>query len=169
MNDAIIAELEKRGQRRSRGIKRLISTHYRRLGFLYCVALIFITSGFWFNYLKKISKYFSKVGCLFNTTSPMFSSIAIKLGVLILLYIVMFLAIKHVSFWLVDNILDADWSVLDTARLRHWNGNARVLVRSDQNGHYGDGFASSLADAWILSLSLCSVHCHDAGLALDIL
>ena len=46
MNDAIIAELEKRGQRRSRGIKRLISTHYRRLGFLYCVALIFITSGF---------------------------------------------------------------------------------------------------------------------------
>jgi len=79
MNDAIIAELEKRGQRRSRGIKRLISTHYRRLGFLYCVALIFITS----------------VGCLFNTNSLMFSSFAIKLGVLILLYIVMFLAIKH--------------------------------------------------------------------------
>ena len=95
MNDAIIAELEKRGQRRSRGIKRLISTHYRRLGFLYCVALIFITSGlffvvFWF--LK-----FCLVGCLFNTNSLMFSSFAIKLGVLILLYIVMFLAIKHVS------------------------------------------------------------------------
>merc|ERR1711935_690189 len=86
MNDAIIAELEKRGQRRSRGIKRLISTHYRRLGFLYCVALIFITS----------------VGCLFNTNSLMFSSFAIKLGVLIVLYTVMTPAL-HYMFYKVVN------------------------------------------------------------------
>ena len=45
MNDQLVHELEKRGLRRSRGIKRIISTHKKRMGFMFTISLAFIISG----------------------------------------------------------------------------------------------------------------------------
>jgi len=79
MNEKLVHELEKRGLRRSRGIKRIISTHKRRMGFMFTLSLCFIIA----------------VGYLFNTSNPSFSSWPIRLGCLIILYTIMFASLKY--------------------------------------------------------------------------
>ena len=49
MNDQLVHELEKRGLRRSRGIKRIISTHKKRMGFMFTISLAFIISGLFYD------------------------------------------------------------------------------------------------------------------------
>ena len=45
MNEALVNELEKRGLRRLRGLKRLVPTYERRLIFIFIVSLTFLISG----------------------------------------------------------------------------------------------------------------------------
>ena len=96
MNDQLVHELEKRGLRRSRGIKRIISTHKKRMGFMFTISLAFIISGLFSDvFINIIFSYL--VGYLFNTSNPSFSSWPIRLGCFIILYIIMFVSLKHVS------------------------------------------------------------------------
>lgn len=80
MGERIIAELENRGVTRARGIKRIFSNPARRTALLFVLSLFFLVSA----------------GSIFDASSPLMSSWAIKLGSLILSYIFMFLTIKMV-------------------------------------------------------------------------
>ena len=59
MNDQLVHELEKRGLRRSRGIKRIISTHKKRMGFMFTISLAFIISGMLSNCATAIQFFIS--------------------------------------------------------------------------------------------------------------
>jgi len=80
MGEKILSELENRGVRRARGIKRLFATKQRRTGLIFLLSLFFLCSA----------------GFIFDSSSDYLSNWAAKLGALILAYIIMFMTIKIV-------------------------------------------------------------------------
>ena len=171
MNDQLVHELEKRGLRRSRGIKRIISTHKKRMGFMFTISLAFIISGMLSNCATAIYFFFSWLSIQYLKSVIFFMANPTRVFYHSLYHYVCLPQTRKspilpkIGFPFSPHIiinLDHSW---------RWNRNpnASLLVGSHQTYDYYNRISTSLACTWIFLFSLFAVHYNDPCFTLRVL